>query len=71
MIEIEVKADDRQPRAALDRLLRRGAIGPDMDAGLAVLDRDPPTCPEDEIKDVAAARVVLAGCGVTRSPVPP
>ena len=51
MSEVEVKADDRQLRAALDR--------------------DPPTCPEDEIKDIAAARVVLAGRGVTRSPVPP
>ena len=68
---IGVTVDDRDLRAALDRLLRRGAIGPDVDAGLAVLDRDPPTCPEDEIKDVAAARVVLAGRGVTRSPVPP
>ena len=50
---------------------RRGAIRPGMDADLAVLDRDPLTCPEDEIKDVAAARTFLAGQDVTRSPTLP
>ena len=50
---------------------RRGAIQPGMDADIAVLDRDPLTCPEDEIKDIIAARTFLAGREVSRSPSPP
>ena len=50
---------------------RRGAIQAGMDADLAVLDRDPLTCPEDQIKDVAATSTYLAGREVSRSPAPP
>lgn len=46
---------------------RRGAIQAGMDADLAVLDGDPLTCPEDEIKDIAATRTFLAGREVSRS----
>ena len=41
------------------------------DADIAVLDRDPLTCPEDESKDIIAARTFLAGREVSRSPSPP
>ncbi len=50
---------------------RRGAIAPGMDADLAVLDRDPLACPEDEIKDITASRTFLAGREVTGSRSPP
>ncbi len=40
---------------------RRGAIRPGMDADLAVLDRDPLLCPEDEIREIAARRTFLGG----------
>ena len=40
---------------------RRGAIAPDMDADFAILDRDPLTCPEDEIRETRPLRTFLAG----------
>lgn len=40
---------------------RRGAIAPEMDADFLVLDRDPLTCPEDEIRDTRPLRTFLAG----------
>ena len=39
----------------------RGAIAPDMDADFVVLDRDPLTCPEDEIREIRPLRTFLAG----------
>ena len=40
---------------------RRGAIAPGMDADFVVLDRDPLTCPEDEIRETRAIGTFLAG----------
>lgn len=40
---------------------RRGAIAPGMDADFIVLDRDPLTCPEDEIREIRPIRTFLAG----------
>ena len=40
---------------------RRGAIAPGMDADFVVLDRDPLTCPEDEIREIRPVRTFLAG----------
>ena len=40
---------------------RRGAIAPGMDADFIVLDRDPLTCPEDEIREIRPVRTFLAG----------
>ena len=40
---------------------RRGAIAPGMDADFVVLDRDPLTCPEDEIRETRAVGTYLAG----------
>ena len=40
---------------------RRGAIVPGMDADFIVLDRDPLTCPEDEIRETRPLRTFLAG----------
>ena len=40
---------------------RRGTIAPGMDADFAVLDRDPLTCPEDEIRETRALRTFLGG----------
>ena len=40
---------------------RRGAIAPGMDADFIVLDRDPLTCPEDEIRELRPVRTFLAG----------
>ena len=40
---------------------RRGAIAPGMDADFIVLDRDPLTCPEDEIRAIRPVRTFLAG----------
>ena len=40
---------------------RRGAIAPGMDADFLVLDRDPLTCPEDEIREIRPLRTFLAG----------
>ena len=40
---------------------RRGAIAPGMDADFVVLDRDPLTCPEDEIRETRPLRTFLAG----------
>ena len=43
---------------------RRGTIAPGMDADFVVLDRDPLTCPEDEIRETRAVRTFLAGSEV-------
>ncbi len=40
---------------------RRGTIEPGMDADFVVLDRDPLTCPEDEIRETRALRTFLGG----------
>ena len=40
---------------------RRGSLAPGMDADFVVLDRDPLTCPEDEIRETRAVRTFLAG----------
>ncbi len=40
---------------------RRGAIAPGMDADFVVLDRNPLTCPEDEIRDTRPISTFLAG----------
>ena len=43
---------------------RRGAIAPGMDADFAVLDRDPLTCPEDEIRETRPLATFLGGVEV-------
>jgi len=40
---------------------RRGTIAPGMDADFVVLDRDPLSCPEDDIRETRAVRTFLAG----------
>ena len=40
---------------------RHGTIAPGMDADFLVLDRDPLTCPEDEIRDTRPLATFLAG----------
>ena len=40
---------------------RKGSLAPGKLADLAVLDRDPLTCPEDDIKDIKVAFTVLGG----------
>lgn len=40
---------------------RRGTIAPGMDADFAILDRDPLTCPEDEIRETRPLATFLAG----------